>query len=591
MMKNRIFLLTIPFLLLGLLLLAGGLLPFPRLAPVVNHLAADGTLESFTPALHRKLLPLLLTFGGLFTLLGAAPYVLPGFSHRLLARGAAAWRNLGSDSRSFFQALRRALPTGWQAAALAVIILAGVFARLVYLSRPMGHDESYTVMAFANTPLLNVLSDYHLPNNHIFHSLLVHASISLFGMAPWAVRLPALLAGLLTIPTGYLFTRRVYGQSAALPAAAALALFPALFDYATNARGYTLIALFTMLGLNLALYLKNHDNRLAWGLLVLVMALGFWTIPLMLYPAGLIWLWLLGSSLLKDGSLRPGRMLRQLILAGLALVLLTGALYLPVVLRSGPGYVFNNPFIAPLTWAEFRETFPVRMGEIWAGWSAGLPGWLVGLIVVGVGLSILLHWKIASHRLPIQLTAAAWLAAEMLIARPNPYTRYFIFMLPLFLVWAAAGWVSPLQHLPPLRWRWPLSRLVSSALTLFLIIGGLARLQPDLGNMRPQPGEVEQMALYIVQHVQPGDVVIATSPNDTSLWYYMALHHLPVSAYFHSAENQPIRRAFVMVTLSDNQTLTSVLEEAHAPASLDPTQAEWLPFPDNNRLALIPAYP
>ena len=399
--------------------------------------------------------------------------------------------------------------------------------------------------------------------------------------------LPALLAGVLTIPAGYLFVRRIYGTSAALPAAATLALFPALLEYATNARGYTLVALFSVLGLTLALYLKDHFNRLGWFLLVLFMALGFWTIPIMLYPAGLIWLWLLGSSLLGDSAIRPLRMLRHLIISGLALVLLTALLYLPVFLHSGAGTVFNNPFIAPLTRAEFYDTFPVRMRETWATWTFDLPAWLIGLILLGVGLSILLHRKIATHRLPIQLATAIWLAAEMLIALPNPYTRYFIFMLPLLLIWGVAGLISPLDPIRLPKVQFSLLRLLSAMLTLIILIGGLARLTPNLNNFRGDPGEIEQIAIYIVENIEPGDVVISVAPMDTPLWYYLALHHLPKDAFFHPDENTSFHRAFVMVTLSDGQTLEKVLFYAQAPASLDPASAEWLPFLEDNRLALL----
>jgi hypothetical protein len=589
-MKRTGYFFAVLLLIIGLLLLASTLLPYPTLAALLNRLAADGTIESFTPTLHQALIPLFLLFGGFFTFLGISPIIFPRRSRHILALLGTEWRAFRSDSVAFYQTLRHALPTGWQAFFLGLIILVGIFARIVFVWRPMQHDEAYTVMAFANTPLFNLLSDYHLPNNHIFHTLMVHLSIQIFGLAPWAVRLPALLAGVMAIPAGYMFTRKVYGTSAALPVAAALALFPALLEYATNARGYTLIALFSLLGLTLALYLKDHFNRLGWMLLVLCMALGFWTIPIMLYPAGLIWLWLLGSTLLGNSPILPTRMLRHLIFSGLALVILTGLLYLPIFLRSGTGYVFNNPFIAPLTRVEFHDTFPVRMAETWVSWTTSLPSWLIILIVIGISLSILLHWKIANHRLPIQLTAAAWLAAEMLIALPNPYTRYFIFLLPLFLIWAVVGLIIPLELLRLPHWlhlRIPPSRLLSTVLTLFLLVGGLVRLVPHLSNLRNDPGEIEQIAIYLVENTQPGDVIISAAPMDTPLWYYLTLHHLPKDAYFHPDESASFLRAFVMVTLSDGQTLEKVLSYAQAPASLDPASAEWLPFTGDNRLALV----
>ena len=59
----------------------------------------------------------------------------------------------------------------------------------------MRFDEAFTFLRFASQPLLEGLTTYAEPNNHLFHTLLVHISTSLFGDQPWAIRLPALLAG------------------------------------------------------------------------------------------------------------------------------------------------------------------------------------------------------------------------------------------------------------------------------------------------------------------------------------------------------------------------------------------------------------
>ena len=60
---------------------------------------------------------------------------------------------------------------------ILLIIVAGVFARLLFLGYPMQYDESYTVVVFAQRPWRNLISDYSLPNNHIFYSILVKLSI------------------------------------------------------------------------------------------------------------------------------------------------------------------------------------------------------------------------------------------------------------------------------------------------------------------------------------------------------------------------------------------------------------------------------
>src|SRR5262249_43061913 len=76
--------------------------------------------------------------------------------------------------------------------ALGIVLVIGTALRLYYsLAEPMRYDEAYTFNEYASPSLYDALSLYTFPNNHIFHSALVHLSILAFGDRPWAVRLPA----------------------------------------------------------------------------------------------------------------------------------------------------------------------------------------------------------------------------------------------------------------------------------------------------------------------------------------------------------------------------------------------------------------
>ena len=82
-------------------------------------------------------------------------------------------------------------------------------------------------MAFARS-LFAAATDYHLPNNHVFHSILVYFSTRIFGIQPWAVRLPAFTAGVLLVPAAYWLAKRLYDRWTALGAALLVAWFPPL---------------------------------------------------------------------------------------------------------------------------------------------------------------------------------------------------------------------------------------------------------------------------------------------------------------------------------------------------------------------------
>ena len=71
------------------------------------------------------------------------------------------------------------------------------------------------------------------------------------------MRLPAFTAGVLLVPAVYWLAKRLYDRWTALGAALLVAWWPTLINYSTNARGYTLVALFTLLTLTL----RQHSSR------------------------------------------------------------------------------------------------------------------------------------------------------------------------------------------------------------------------------------------------------------------------------------------------------------------------------------------
>lgn len=224
-------------------------LPYAAAQPYLNLLAKDGTLESFTPELHAKItnwqwISWLLIFSA------AGMIAARKWTQRIVADALSCARRVGrvygADAKTLWQSCTRALRTdGVYWYPLGLVFAAALVNGAHYLSRPMLYDEAFTYNIFASRPMLRIISDYQLPNNHIFHSLLVHFTTGIFGSQPWAVRLPAFLAGVWLIPAGYLVARAFFDRDTALLSAALTGFMPILVDYATNARGYSLMALFS----------------------------------------------------------------------------------------------------------------------------------------------------------------------------------------------------------------------------------------------------------------------------------------------------------------------------------------------------------
>src|SRR6476659_711317 len=113
----------------------------------------------------------------------------------------------------------------WQLVGLILFVIAGTVLRVSLLTRGIHHDEAWTFLHYARVPIRVGLSTYSAPNNHLFNTLLVHLSTLIFGNAPWALRLPALIVGALLIPATYLLARVLFVDKAAAVLAAGLTAF------------------------------------------------------------------------------------------------------------------------------------------------------------------------------------------------------------------------------------------------------------------------------------------------------------------------------------------------------------------------------
>src|SRR5512139_2447490 len=201
-------------------------------------------------------------------------------------------------------------------------MLDGFFLRLLVINRSIDYDKAYTFLNFASKSFKYILPDYSAPNNHIFHTILVGIATRLFGGEPWVIRLPAFLAGTLMAPVMYLTARRSFSRVQALGAAALVAVLPVFVDYSVNGRGYTMLFVFSLLLANFGGILVNRQSKSALIAYGLTAALGFYTIPIFLYPMAGVSLWVVSTYLLarepwRDQLQRLAVFLGMCLLAGL----------------------------------------------------------------------------------------------------------------------------------------------------------------------------------------------------------------------------------------------------------------------------------
>ena len=411
-------------------------------------------------------------------------------------------------------------PSPWPTHLLVVVLIGGLL-RLKYLSQPMRYDESVTYLTFVARSWTEALSSYAYPNNHVFHTLLVKACVGLFGAAPWALRLPALIAGVAMLPWTFLVGRRLVGTTASYLGTAIVASSGSLTLYSTNARGYTIVCLFTLILMYLLLDLRKESSVGRWAAVVVITALGVWTIPVMLYPAGGLMLWFVVSAVQGRTSDRRGD-LKRAAAAFFATAVLSFLLYLPILAHDGAHPLFSNQFVRPSRWLVFFEQVGPMLAGILESWSLGVPK-LVMLFLVGCGAAALIAAvRHSSASLSIVGSMYVWCATILLVMHRVPFARVWLFLLAPAALLVARGFTQLSARLPNLanRLRAHEGRAgigVSIALATMVVLSGDVLRSRDTGTLPDAP----QIAQLLAGMLRPGDRVVAPLPSNAPLEYYL----------------------------------------------------------------------
>ncbi|MBV9356675.1 MAG: glycosyltransferase family 39 protein [Chloroflexi bacterium] len=518
------WLLPLLFGALALVLLVGAAVPTPLAADRLAALrggAAPGasTLDLLSHLAERMRLAALLCAGvGLVFFLGRRQ------TERFAREAADDTPSLLRDTRSAILAVRRQ-STLHQVVLLSIVLLGAGF-RLVYLQQPIRYDEAFTFTEFASRPLYYALSFYPEPNNQLLHTLLVHVSYLAFGNQLWAIRLPAFLAGVLTVPATYLVGRQLYGASAALLAAGLVAASSVLIEYSTNARGYTIVSLLFLIGVALVAYGVRHASAAAPVAAAVVMALGFYAIPTTLYAFATLLAWAVWAG----GFRRPTRWLA---LAGLVIVTAAGSLlvYLPPLIVSGLNNLLGNRFVVPLDWASFASELPRSLAATWTLWTRDLPPPIVAVLVAAFGLGLVLHPRLSRVPGPPLLVAALVGCLPILVAqRVVPFERVWLFLLPAVLLTVSAGLVWVLSLVKPRQLDSLVSALALAAtlgLGLLVVEDGSVLRSDETGNFP----DAQAVTGLLAGRLAPDDSVVTSVPASLpELQYYFRRDGLDAAA-------------------------------------------------------------
>ena len=262
---------------------------------------------------------------------------------------------------------------------LLALVLAGLLLRLAFLSQPMRLDESANYVFLASKSFYTCATVHLDGNNHPLHTLLVHLSSLCFGTAPWCLRMPSFVAGVLLVPATARAMKEIFDGPTGLLAGALVVPSAPLLEYATNARGYSVQTLLFVLLLLSAAKVLRGGTLAAWAAVGIFAALMLYTIPSSIYYAVAIGAWLVLSAALGDVRAPRRRFLARLGVTGAGVAVAVFLLYLPFVRTAGLAAMTQNRWVRSLSWGELRGGLGGRLWEYAVFVHRGLP-----LVVAGV---------------------------------------------------------------------------------------------------------------------------------------------------------------------------------------------------------------
>jgi mannosyltransferase len=458
---------------------------------------------------------------------------------------------------------------------LAFITVVAIALRSYHLGTDLWLDEISSIVDYGRMPFVQVMGSYLRTNNHLLNTLLTNVSIGAFGESEWAVRLPAMLFGVGTIPVFYWVARLALSRWASVAAAAVLAVSYHHIFFSQNARGYSAALFFTLATSGLLIRALSDDRGWRWCLYVAAMVLGFASLAQIAFVfAGHLLIGLIAVILVrkKEGTGIP--------LARRLAVVFGAAGFLSLQLYAAPlpemYAVITHLYVRPATgFAPFSMEF---LREIIRGVTAGLGGFLPAVFfliigAVGIGFLFRVNWLLtAALGLPPLLTAI-FLVAGGLSFSP----RFFLVLIPLGILASMAAAEAPLRNLfggssadipHPRR---------AAALGTLLALASLVSL-PRYYEVPKQAYRATLAYLQIIR--RPAEKVVFVYAAETGFRYYVA--RVGVSSpedyeYAHTQEGfdslaAPRRGNVILVT-----TLRRVLR-ADLPTVADRIEREWRPL-------------
>jgi len=418
------------------------------------------------------------------------------------AGGAAGADGLGARERLF----------------VVLLVLAGFGLRLFALGDGLWFDEIDTLTKVLRRPWGELLGVFDSQNHHLLYSLLARLGLDAGFETHVAIRLPAAVFGALSLGAAYTFARRLTDRIEA--GAVALFLFCAYHHvwFSQNARGYTGLLLFTLLGssafVDALTRAPSWRPVLRYGVWMALACLLHATAAIVVAAHGLVWLVLaFGTRRRAAGRFWPG----WAFVFATSFTLLAYALVLPQ---------FVDTLLAPtMPGKETEWKDPLWLArETLGSLAASLPGGWLGL---GAGLSVGALGLVAWFRrgwvfVGILLLPAVLTATAIVALNHNLWPRFFFSSAAFLVLVPVRGFGFGAELVLRKSGRAvAIARVVMAA----LVVGAAATTLPAaFGPKQDFPGALE----HVEAARAPGDVVATVDMAQMPYDLYLRTDWVPV---------------------------------------------------------------
>lgn len=239
------------------------------------------------------------------------------------------------------------------------ILLFGISKFYILFHYELLVDEAFSYVFLVSKGLLVTMTYYPGPNNHILYNLIC----CIFDVLPfstyWVLKLPALFISIFTLVILFIYVKKRFDVLAAVLAISALTGQELFITYSLLGRGYSLLTLCTLGSLIGFLEWFRNYKKVYLFLFVISSILGFYTIPIFLYPFSAFFL--VGYyKILKTKNLRE---LKIWTIAILTISAIVGILYSPIIFFNGIDAITDNSWVTSFNYQIFLSKYLVYLSQ------------------------------------------------------------------------------------------------------------------------------------------------------------------------------------------------------------------------------------